>query len=814
MTKKRKKTKLIRGLWSACDSMITRVGSLHLNQKLMSVRKFYILLLIFLYPMSLFAQVEERTVIDNERGFLSEIFDGEYDKVGILLSDVERASVEAIKLMQAGKLKQFSLPGFHNLGHFPYEEFIAFEAEELARGKDPIWITATHEGSKKPVIRRYHWRKSLYMNQAVNIGDDRFTKFWVKNYVRTVLDAERLQNWGVYIDGIVAEQELYVVLDDEGNWYNVPWDEPFPQNDQECAEAARHCLRRIKELAPDLIAINNGASDAAYPCGYEDIYGPTDGLLLELFCGLKNFLAEEGSPFDQDRSGFWEEIQRLIPPDGSDAYKIQIFPGQVYSDEANRYLFSRFISYLMFSGPNAFFKPCNKNSPGGSREVDPLLYADIKNALGSPISPPQSQREPGQEEGFRLFWRRCEGGIIYFNMTGLTKTITLPDDSPYFDANGNPITTITLGDLEGEYATTEPGRRVAKPRINPRRPVPVYGPLVITLETEPFSTNTRIVYTLDDSEPDRNSTVYTGPFEIHQSCVVKAKAFDAKLGPSSRLPSFTKFATYTITDEKPTVQFHLRGDSGSEFLEHDYPVVSLSYVSSYPIAVKYAVVGGTAENRRDYRLVPDVLIIRPGEQHRYFSVRIINDSNSEPDETIEIAISDPVNATLGENTIYTYTIEDNDREPPVRPSPVPAPPPPPPPGDPLAEALDTPLHFTTGGKAGWFAQTMTSYYDGDAAQSGGVSHDEESWMQTTVSGTGAVTFYWKVSSEYDYDFLEFYIDGSLQDQISGSVNWQQKTYTISTLSSHTLEWRYVKDSGSDSGSDCGWVDKVEWLPIP
>ncbi len=72
-------------------------------------------------------------------------------------------------------------------------------------------------------------------------------------------------------------------------------------------------------------------------------------------------------------------------------------------------------------------------------------------------------------------------------------------------------------------------------------------------------------------------------------------------------------------------------------------------------------------------------------------------------------------------------------------------------------------------------------------------------------------FYWKVSSEDDYDFLEFYIDGSLEDQNSGLVNWQQKTYTISTSGSHTLEWRYVKDKDTDSGSDCGWVDKVEWV---
>jgi len=140
------------------------------------------------------------------------------------------------------------------------------------------------------------------------------------------------------------------------------------------------------------------------------------------------------------------------------------------------------------------------------------------------------------------------------------------------------------------------------------------------------------------------------------------------------------------------------------------------------------------------------------------------------------------------------------------------PPPPPPPT--LSEALDTPLIFNAGGSANWFGQTTTSYYGADAAQSGDISHNQESWMQTTVTGPTMVTFYWKVSSEAGYDFLEFYIDGSLEDQISGSVNWEQKTYTISTSGSHVLEWRYVKDKGTDSGSDCGWVDKLEWVPTP
>ena len=132
----------------------------------------------------------------------------------------------------------------------------------------------------------------------------------------------------------------------------------------------------------------------------------------------------------------------------------------------------------------------------------------------------------------------------------------------------------------------------------------------------------------------------------------------------------------------------------------------------------------------------------------------------------------------------------------------------------LSGPLDTTLTFITGGDANWFSQTATSYYGGAAAQSGDISHGQTSWMQTNVSGKGTVSFYWKVSSEEDWDVLEFYIDDWLQDQINHEVNWEQKTYTIDRSGPHILKWQYAKDGSTDAGSDCGWVDKVKWMSAP
>jgi len=130
----------------------------------------------------------------------------------------------------------------------------------------------------------------------------------------------------------------------------------------------------------------------------------------------------------------------------------------------------------------------------------------------------------------------------------------------------------------------------------------------------------------------------------------------------------------------------------------------------------------------------------------------------------------------------------------------------------LGEAVDnTALSWDTGGRVDWFGQPNTYYYGSDAAQSGTISHNYDSWTQTTVTGPGTLKFYWKVSSEANWDFLRFYIDGVEQERISGTVDWQQKTYGISS-GSHTVKWRYTKDCSVNSGNDCGWLDKVEFTP--
>lgn len=128
----------------------------------------------------------------------------------------------------------------------------------------------------------------------------------------------------------------------------------------------------------------------------------------------------------------------------------------------------------------------------------------------------------------------------------------------------------------------------------------------------------------------------------------------------------------------------------------------------------------------------------------------------------------------------------------------------------LAEAIDdTFLPVSTGGNQLWFNQTNTTHDAIDAAQSGVCTNGHTSWFSTELVDPGTFSFWWKVSSEAAYDFLEFYLDDELKTRISGETEWVQKTYSIGE-GLHTASWCYVKDLSDFGGSDCGWVDQVLW----
>jgi hypothetical protein len=136
---------------------------------------------------------------------------------------------------------------------------------------------------------------------------------------------------------------------------------------------------------------------------------------------------------------------------------------------------------------------------------------------------------------------------------------------------------------------------------------------------------------------------------------------------------------------------------------------------------------------------------------------------------------------------------------------------------PLATALDSRLAWTspmTGDAAAWYGQNR-SLRTGNTtgyAMSGPLADGQTSSMETSVTGPGTLSFFWSVSSEANYDFLEFWVNGVRQaGSISGEAGWAQRQFAL-PQGTHTLRWVYRKDWSVQSGQDAGFVDLVTLTP--
>jgi hypothetical protein len=133
----------------------------------------------------------------------------------------------------------------------------------------------------------------------------------------------------------------------------------------------------------------------------------------------------------------------------------------------------------------------------------------------------------------------------------------------------------------------------------------------------------------------------------------------------------------------------------------------------------------------------------------------------------------------------------------------------------LADVLDTPgWQWSTSGNGLWYGQTNVTHDGVDAAQSGWIGYwsGRASILDSVVRGPGVLTFWWKVSSEPNHDWLRFFVNGIAQAAISGEVQWNQKTFHLGA-GTNQLRWAYSSEDGNiRGGQDAGWVDEVVFTP--
>ncbi|MBP5495667.1 MAG: T9SS type A sorting domain-containing protein [Bacteroidales bacterium] len=111
----------------------------------------------------------------------------------------------------------------------------------------------------------------------------------------------------------------------------------------------------------------------------------------------------------------------------------------------------------------------------------------------------------------------------------------------------------------------------------------------------------------------------------------------------------------------------------------------------------------------------------------------------------------------------------------------------------------------------WTIVTSNPYEGTYCAKSGAITHSSTSILRIvdTVSVTDSISFYYKVSSEEDYDKLLFKMDGQTKGEWSGIIGWTHAAFPV-TPGVHTYQWTYSKDHYGSAGHDCAYLDNISF----
>ncbi len=117
-------------------------------------------------------------------------------------------------------------------------------------------------------------------------------------------------------------------------------------------------------------------------------------------------------------------------------------------------------------------------------------------------------------------------------------------------------------------------------------------------------------------------------------------------------------------DDWPSVAFVQGASSDAESVTPATIEVALSMSWGEEVTVDYAVSDGTATGGgTDYSLAGGTLTFPAGVTSQDVPLTVVNDTFDEPDETVEITLSNPVEAWLGATAVHTYTVVDDDEPP-------------------------------------------------------------------------------------------------------------------------------------------------------
>ncbi len=268
-------------------------------------------------------------------------------------------------------------------------------------------------------------------------------------------------------------------------------------------------------------------------------------------------------------------------------------------------------------------------------------------------------------------------------------------------------------------------------------------------------------YTTDGSDPTAESPIYSGPFTIDDSTVVKAKAFGDQFFDSAIITANLTRVWVNVATPTITAASSFTGSKTKVTIACDTPGAAIRYtlVDSDPDA------GATL----------------------YTAPFYVTDSCTVKAYATCYDYLDSAVATQSITKVWA-----------------------------IGDTVGAPDHtFATGGNLPFVRVTDNTAPLGESMKSGAITHNQTSTLSTTVMGPGTISFKWKTScedsgGEYDWDHAEFWVDDTRLAQLDGETVWQTVTQAISGNGSHTLLWKYVKDEVESEGEDCCWVADYHW----
>jgi hypothetical protein len=341
-------------------------------------------------------------------------------------------------------------PADSNLG-FPYTALRQYEAREVAAGRPALFITATYEGKRRPVIDRGSLKldsqnrptsSSQNWVYPINVRDQRYITFWITKYARPIvlIPMAPLGNAWVYVDGATLTYATYGVLDNNNRFVaGVTWDEPFPQSGNDFQAAVGTFFNAVKQQAPDIkLMVDLGSlSD---PTKFQSVYANVPGVLQEDLYGWRS------NPSTWVVNHWYTTTIPWLSWFGAQG-RIAVLGAFLPSVYENGPLMASFALYEILKGPNFFFAP----RVGGTAIPLTAGWMGWSAKLGDPISGFQSRQQVGKTAGYRFFSRQYTNGYVYLNWTGVTQTVALPVGTAWFDPKNNRVTSLKIPTWMGTF---------------------------------------------------------------------------------------------------------------------------------------------------------------------------------------------------------------------------------------------------------------------------------------------------------------------------------------------------------------------------